>query len=93
VQVHRTCIRERTITPSIVMKRIPECRISSAVVKTDSARWKMLCETPLGPMNGGGQLRSNGKAVAGSLELVMAVGGFEIPATGSFKGRRLGNCR
>ena len=93
-QVHRTCVRERTITPKLVMARMKECRIWNALFQGPSARWKMSCETPLGPMAGRGSLRTTGTAVSGSVDLSMAVvGGFEIPATGTFKGRRVGNCR
>lgn len=92
-QVYRTCVRDRTITPERVMARHKECRIWNAVVAGAAARWKMRCDTPAGPMNGSGSLRTNGSAVAGSVEMTMAVGALEIPITGAFRGRRVGNCR
>ncbi|MFN2428068.1 MAG: DUF3617 domain-containing protein, partial [Candidatus Binatia bacterium] len=92
-QAHRTCIRERTITPELVMSRLNECRIRNAVVDGPLAKWKMSCDTPAGPMHGSGTLRTNGIAVAGQLEMTMALGSFEIPMSGSFRGRRLGPCR
>lgn len=92
-QVYRTCVRDRTITPETVMARHKECRISNAVFAGPSARWKMLCDTPAGPMAGSGSLRTNGTAVAGSLDFSMQVGALEVPLTGSFRGRRVGDCR
>ena len=92
-QVYRTCVRDRTITPERVMAQRKECRIWNAVVVGPSAKWKMSCQTPAGPMVGSGSLRSNGSAVAGSLQMSMAVGSFEIPMTGEFRGRRVGACR
>ena len=92
-QVYRTCVRDRTITPERVMAQRKECRIWNAVVVGPSAKWKMRCETPAGPMIGSGSLRSNGSAVAGTLAMSMAVGSFEIPLTGEFRGRRVGACR
>lgn len=91
--VQRTCVRDRTITPDRVMARMKQCRISDAVIQGATAKWKMKCETPLGPMSGRGSLRTNGTAVAGNLDLTMVVGGFEIPATSPFQGRRIGDCR
>lgn len=92
-QVYRTCVRDHTITPERVMAQRKECRIWNAVFAGRSVRWKMRCETPAGPMAGSGSLRSSGSAVAGSLELAMAVGTLEIPVTGTFQGRRVGACR
>jgi len=92
-QVYRTCVRDRTITPERVMAQRKECRIWNAVFAGASVRWKMRCETPAGPMSGKGSLRSSGSAVSGSLDLTMALGSLEIPLTGTFRGRRVGNCR
>lgn len=91
--VHRTCVRDRVLTPARVMAQVPECRLTDAVVETRAAKWKMRCDTPIGPMAGRGSLRTNGVEVAGTLELTMDVGGFAIPATSPFRGRRLGPCR
>jgi hypothetical protein len=91
--VYRTCIRDRSVTPERVMAERKECRITNAVFTGPSARWRMRCETPAGPMNGSGAVRSTGSAVAGSLEMTMAVGGFEVPVSGGFRGRRVGACR
>ncbi len=90
---HRTCVRERRITPEMVMARLERCRVSDAVVTGRSATWKMSCQTPAGPMSGTGSLRTNGSAVQGSLDLSMTAGAFEVPVTGNFRGRRLGACR
>lgn len=92
-QVHRACVRDRTITPDRVMAQLKECRIRNAVFKGPSVRWKMSCETPAGPMTGTGSLRSTGSAVSGSVEMTMAIGALEIPVTGAFQGRRVGACR
>lgn len=92
-QVYRTCLRDRTITAERVMAQRKECRIWNAVFAGPSVRWKMRCETPAGPMSGGGSLRFNGTAIAGSLDLTMALGSLEVPLTGTFRGRRIGNCR
>lgn len=92
-QVYRTCVRDRTITPARVMAAQKECHIWSAVFVGTSARWKMRCETPAGPMVGTGSLRSSGSAVSGSVEMTMAVGALEIPMSGDFRGRRVGACR
>jgi hypothetical protein len=92
-QVHRTCVRERVVTPERVMAKLDQCRIGNVVVKGSSARWKMRCQTPAGVMTGGGSLKSTTTAVAGTFDLSMFVGGFEIPITGAFKGKRVGNCR
>jgi hypothetical protein len=92
-QVYRTCVRDRTITPERVMAQHKECRISNAVFSGPTAKWRMRCETPAGPMAGSGSLRTNGTAVAGSLDFTMAVGSLEVPLTGSFRGRRVGACR
>jgi hypothetical protein len=91
--VYRTCVRDRNVTPERVMAERKECRITNAVFTGPAARWKMRCETPAGPMSGNGSVRSTGSAVAGSLDMTMAVGGFEIPVTGGFRGRRVGACR
>jgi len=92
-QVERTCVRDRVITAERVNARMQQCRISNAVVHGPSARWKMRCETPAGPMTGTGSLRSSPVAVSGSVEMTVALGSFEIPVTGAFKGRRIGDCR
>lgn len=90
---HRTCVKDRRITPEMVMARMKHCRVSSAVVHAASANWKMKCQTPAGPMSGTGSLHTNGVAVKGSLDMTMAAGSFEVPVSGSFRGRRLGACR
>lgn len=92
-QTHRTCVRDSTITPDLVMARVDDCRIHSAAVQGRTAKWKMSCETPIGPMSGSGSLRSTDSAVAGSFQMTLAIGSLEIPANGTFKGRRLGACR
>jgi hypothetical protein len=92
-EAYRTCIRERTITPSLVMARQRECRIWNAVFAGPAAKWSMRCETPAGPLPGRGTLRSGGATVSGTLEFTMALGSLEIPMTGEFRGRRLGPCR
>ncbi len=92
-QVERTCVRDRVITAERVNAKMKQCRISNAVFHGPSARWKMRCETPAGPMTGTGSLRSSPVAVAGSVEMTVALGALEIPVTGAFKGRRIGDCR
>jgi len=92
-QSYSTCVRDRTITPARVTAKMKECRIWNAVFAGPSVRWKMSCDTPAGPMNGSGSLRSSGSAVSGSLDVTMAIGALEIPMTGSFRGRRVGPCR
>lgn len=92
-QVHRSCVRDRTITPARVMAQIKECRIWNASFKGALVHWKMRCETPAGPMVGNGKLRSIGTSVLGALEMTMALGALEIPVNGTFKGRRIGACR
>jgi len=92
-QAYRTCVRDRTITQERVTAQLKVCRIWNAVVVGPSAKWKMRCDTPAGPMVGSGSLRSTGSAVAGSVEMTMAVGSFEIPMSGQFRGRRVGACR
>jgi hypothetical protein len=90
---HRECVRDRLITPARVMARMKECRIWNARFQKTSARWSMRCDTPAGPISGGGSLRSNGTKIAGTLEMSYAIGGFEIPFSSPFDGRRVGNCR
>lgn len=90
---HRACVRDRRITPDMVMARMKQCRITNAVVKGTAATWRMSCQTPAGPMTGTGSLRSNGSAVKGSLDMTMAAGSFEVPVSGRFQGRRVGACR
>lgn len=92
-QVYRTCIREREITPAVVMARHDECRITNARFAAASARWAMRCRTPAGPMDGSGSLKTNGTAVSGTLEFTMMLGALEVPLSGDFRGRRLGDCR
>ncbi len=92
-QTYRTCVRDRTITPETVMARRKECRIWNAVFQGPSVRWKMRCDTPAGPMSGSGSLRSNGREVAGSVQMTMVVGSLEVPVAGTFRGRRVGTCR
>lgn len=92
-QVYRTCVREREITPQVVMARHDECRISNARFAGATAKWSMRCQTPAGPMDGSGSLRTNGTAVSGSLELTMMLGALEVPLSGDFRGRRVGPCR
>lgn len=92
-QTYRTCVRDRTITPQRVMAMQKECRLWNAVFTGPSARWKMRCETPAGPMTGSGSLRSSGTAVAGTVDLTMALGSLEVPISGDFRGRRVGACR
>ena len=92
-QVHRTCVRDKSITPERVMARLKECRIWNATFKDPFAKWKMSCQTPAGPMVGSGSLRSNGTVVAGSVEMTMTIGSLEVPMTGAFRGRRVGACR
>ena len=92
-RTYRTCVRDRTITPERVMASQKECRIWNAVFSGPSAKWKMRCDTPAGPMSGSGSLRSNGSAVAGSLDFTMMLGSLEVPITGDFRGRRVGACR
>jgi hypothetical protein len=90
---HRECVRERLITPDRVMKRMKECRIWNARFQGPSAKWSMKCDTPAGPIAGGGSLKSNGTRIAGTLDLSYAIGGFEIPFSSPFDGRRVGTCR
>ncbi|HYB99265.1 MAG TPA: DUF3617 family protein [Candidatus Limnocylindrales bacterium] len=92
-QRHRTCVRERVVTPERVMRQLDECRIGSVVIRGSSASWKMRCQTPAGPMAGTGSLRSTTSSVSGVLELAMTFGMLEIPVTGTFKGRRVGKCQ
>jgi len=92
-QVERTCVRDRVITAERVNAKMQQCRISNAVIHGPTARWKMRCDTPAGPMTGTGSLRSSPVAVAGSVEMTVALGALEIPVTGAFKGRRIGDCR
>ena len=91
-QTSRTCVRERTVTTQRVNSEMTSCRIGNAVFEGTVVRWKMRCETPAGPMTGTGKARSNGTAVAGAVDMSIALGGFEIPVTGTFKGRRIGAC-
>ena len=90
---HRECVRDRVITPQRVMKRMTECRIWNARFQKTAAKWSMKCDTPAGPIAGGGSLKSSGTRIAGTLDLSYAIGGFEIPFSTPFDGRRLGNCR
>lgn len=92
-QVHRTCVRDSVITPNRVMAHIDDCRIHNAAFRGQTAKWKMTCQTPVGPMRGSGSLRATSSAVSGSVEMTIAIGSFAIPTTGTFKGRRLGACR
>lgn len=92
-RIYRTCVRERTITPERVMAQRKECRIWNAVAQGTSARWKMRCDTPAGPMTGNGSLRSNGQSVTGSIDLVVTIASLEVPLQGTFRGRRIGACR
>jgi hypothetical protein len=91
-QSQRTCVRERTITTDRVNAQMTQCRVWNAVFKESSARWKMRCDTPAGPITGTGSLRSNGSAVSGSVDMAFAIGSLEVPVTGQFKGRRVGDC-
>src|SRR6266849_2559794 len=88
-QIRRTCVRDRTITSDHINAQMKECHIWNAVFQGPSARWKIRCETPAGPMTGTGSLRSNGSAVSGSVAVAMTFGALEIPVTGEFKGRRV----
>lgn len=92
-QTRRTCVRERTITTDRVNAQMTDCRVWNAVFQGPSARWKMRCETPAGPIAGTGSLKSNGRAVSGSVDLAMTIGSLEVPVTGAFKGQRVGDCR
>jgi len=92
-QTHRTCVRDREITPDRVNREVKMCRVWNVNIEGPLAKWRMSCDTPAGPMAGTGSLRSTPTAVAGSLELAMTIGSLEIPVTGSFKARRLGACR
>ncbi|HYC54558.1 MAG TPA: DUF3617 family protein [Candidatus Binatia bacterium] len=91
--VHRTCVRERVVTPARVIAQIPECRVWDAIVRGTSAKWKMRCTTQAGTMAGTGSLRSNTVSVAGSLDLSVSIGALQVPVPGTFKGRRIGKCR
>ena len=51
---HRECVRDRLITPERVMARMKECRIWNARFQGPSAKWNMKCDTPAGPITGGG---------------------------------------
>jgi hypothetical protein len=90
---HRECVRERLVTAERVQKRITECRLSNARFQETSAKWSMRCDTPAGPIAGGGSLRSSGTRIAGTLDLSYAIGGFEIPFSSPIEGRRVGTCR
>lgn len=90
---HRTCVRDRVITPERVMERMKECRIWNARFQGPTARWNMKCQTPAGPISGGGSLKSSGTAVAGTLDMSYAIGSFEIPLSSPFRGHRVGACR
>lgn len=92
-RIERTCVREREITAERVNAKMTACRISSPSVSGSTARWKMRCDTPAGPMSGSGSLRSTPLQVAGTVEMSMSLGALELPVTGTFKGRRVADCR
>lgn len=92
-QTHRTCVRESTITTERVNRELGVCRVGNAVFEGSLVRWKMRCDTPAGPMAGTGKARSNGVQVLGAVEMSLAIGALEIPTSGSFKGKRIGECR
>jgi len=89
----RLCVRDRLLTVERVNSRLSACHVSSALFHGPSVRWKMRCDTPAGEMTGGGSAKSNGREVAGSYEMSMALGSFEIPVSGAFRGHRVGDCR
>jgi hypothetical protein len=91
-QKNRACVRDRIVTAERVNSMMHECRISNAVFAKASAKWRMRCDTPAGPVDGTGSLRSNGTLVTGSVDLAMSIGGFEVPATSTFRARRVGDC-
>ena len=92
-QTQRTCVRESTITTDRVNRELSACRVGNAVFEGSLVRWKMRCDTPAGPMTGTGKARSNGTTVLGAVDMSLALGALEIPTTGSFKGKRIGECR
>jgi hypothetical protein len=92
-QIEKTCVRDREITAERVNSQMTACRISSPVVKGSSARWKLRCTTPAGEMSGTGSLKSTPRQVAGTVQMSMWLGALEIPVTGTFRGRRVGDCR
>lgn len=97
-QAHTTTEKE-CITPEEARDPLKEmvtdenCEISDRSESGDALTWKMKCRGDGGQtMAGTGEIRTDGDAASGKMEVTMEMEGRSISMETNWKGKRLGDC-
>lgn len=93
VRTDTRCVVETSMSPERFLKDAPQkCDASDIAVDGQTMSWKMVCQTPMGPVEGSSRMKSTGETVEGEMKMQMTMMGSVIEIKNAWEGKRLGAC-